>query len=112
MYTFPSRSGQSLSLRPENTACKIMKMKRHIVSITKLVTTSNLWNFFLAAIVRAVLSRNLLHQERKPLKLYYCGPMFRYERPQKGRYRQFNQFGMDSTSFDCAIIGSMLFWVP
>ncbi|MDS4071890.1 MAG: histidine--tRNA ligase [Defluviicoccus sp.] len=65
MYTFQDRSGESLTLRPENTA----------------------------GIVRAFLSNNLTQQ--LPLKVFYRGPMFRYERPQKGRLRQFHQIGVE-----------------
>ncbi len=65
MYTFQDRSGESLTLRPENTA----------------------------GIVRAFLSNNLTQQ--LPVKVFYRGPMFRYERPQKGRLRQFHQIGVE-----------------
>jgi histidyl-tRNA synthetase len=65
MYTFDDRAGRSLTLRPELTA----------------------------PCVRAVLEHNLL--QTLPLKLYYRGPFFRYERPQKGRYRQAHQFGVE-----------------
>ncbi len=65
MYTFEDRSGDSLTLRPEGTA----------------------------SVVRSVLSESLLRD--LPLKLFYSGPMFRHERPQKGRYRQFTQFGVE-----------------
>ncbi|MFZ1413129.1 MAG: histidine--tRNA ligase [Defluviicoccus sp.] len=65
MYTFIDRSGESLTLRPENTA----------------------------GIVRAFISNNLTQQ--LPLKVFYRGPMFRYERPQKGRLRQFHQIGVE-----------------
>ena len=65
MYTFTDRGGASLTLRPENTA----------------------------GVVRAFLSNGLAHQA--PLKLFYRGPMFRYERPQKGRMRQFHQIGVE-----------------
>jgi histidyl-tRNA synthetase len=64
-YTFTDRGGESLTLRPE----------------------------FTAAVVRAFISNGL--QEKLPLKLYYYGPAFRYERPQKGRLRQFHQFGAE-----------------
>ncbi|HPZ65730.1 MAG TPA: histidine--tRNA ligase, partial [Bacillota bacterium] len=66
MYTFHDRSGRSLTLRPEGTA----------------------------AVVRAYLE-NGLHEKPHPVKLYYFGPMFRYDRPQAGRYRQFHQFGLE-----------------
>lgn len=65
MYTFTDRGGDSLTLRPENTA----------------------------AVARAVVSNGLL--QSLPLKLFYAGPMFRYERPQKGRLRQFHQIGIE-----------------
>jgi histidyl-tRNA synthetase len=67
MYTFTSRSGESVTLRPEGTA----------------------------AVVRAYLELNLRAQRPSPLKLWYLGPMFRYERPQKGRQRQFHQVGVE-----------------
>lgn len=64
-YTFKDRSDESLTLRPEGTA----------------------------GIARAFISEGLA--QKIPLKLYYCGPMFRYERPQKGRLRQFHQIGVE-----------------
>lgn len=66
MYTFDDRNGDSLSLRPENTA----------------------------SVVRAVLESGIVNDQL--LRLWYCGPMFRHERPQKGRYRQFQQFGAET----------------
>lgn len=65
MYTFADRNGDLITLRPENTA----------------------------GIVRAFLSNGL--GQRLPLRAYYQGPMFRYERPQKGRLRQFHQVGVE-----------------
>ena len=65
MYTFEDKGGDSLTLRPEGTA----------------------------GIARAMLSGGLLNQI--PLKWYYSGPMFRHERPQKGRLRQFHQVGVE-----------------
>jgi histidyl-tRNA synthetase len=65
MYTLKDRGGEDLSLRPENTA----------------------------GVVRAVLSNGLT--QATPLKFFYTGPMFRYERPQKGRFRQFHQIGVE-----------------
>jgi histidyl-tRNA synthetase len=65
MYSFEDRNGDSLSLRPEGTA----------------------------GIVRAVLQNGLLYGQ--PLRLWYQGPMFRHERPQKGRTRQFHQIGAE-----------------
>lgn len=64
-YTFNDRSNESLTLRPEGTA----------------------------GIARSFISEGLA--QKIPLKLYYCGPMFRYERPQKGRLRQFHQIGIE-----------------
>ena len=66
MYTFEDRGGESLSLRPEGTA----------------------------GAVRAGIEHGLLHNATQ--RLWYTGPMFRYERPQKGRYRQFHQFGVEA----------------
>lgn len=66
MYTFSDRNDESLSLRPEGTA----------------------------GCVRAALEHGLLHNQIQ--KLWYAGPMFRYERPQKGRYRQFYQLGVET----------------
>ncbi len=66
MYTFDDRGGRSLTLRPEGTA----------------------------PVVRALVDRGLRGQPL-PLKLFYLGPYFRYERPQKGRYRQFHQIGAE-----------------
>lgn len=64
-YTFHDRGGEELTLRPEGTA----------------------------GVVRAVISNGLTQQ--LPLKFFYTGPMFRYDRPQKGRYRQFDQIGLE-----------------
>ena len=65
MYSFVDRGGEEITLRPENTA----------------------------GVVRAVLSDGLL--QSVPVKFFYTGPMFRYERPQKGRFRQFHQIGVE-----------------
>ena len=65
MYSFEDRSGDHLSLRPEGTA----------------------------GCVRAVLEHNLAYNQEQ--RLWYMGPMFRHERPQKGRYRQFHQMGVE-----------------
>jgi histidyl-tRNA synthetase len=65
MYTFADRGGESLTLRPENTA----------------------------GICRALVTGGLT--QSLPQKVFYAGPMFRYERPQKGRYRQFHQIGAE-----------------
>lgn len=64
-YTFLDRGGESLTLRPEGTA----------------------------GVARAFVSEGMA--QNLPLKFYYSGPMFRYERPQKGRYRQFKQLGVE-----------------
>ena len=66
MYTFEDRNGDSLTLRPEGTA----------------------------SCLRACLEHGLLHNQVQ--KLWYLGPMFRHERPQKGRYRQFHQLGVEA----------------
>jgi histidyl-tRNA synthetase len=69
MYTFDDKSGDSVTLRPEATA----------------------------GIVRAGISNGLLHNQQQ--KLWCMGPMFRYERPQKGRYRQFHQIDVEALGF-------------
>ena len=70
MYTFADRGGESLSLRPEATA----------------------------GMVRAGISNGLLYNQRH--KLWTSGPMFRRERPQRGRYRQFHQFDVEAFGYD------------
>ncbi|MCS2611098.1 histidine--tRNA ligase [Halomonas dongshanensis] len=70
MYTFEDRNGDSLTLRPEGTA----------------------------SCVRAAMEHGLLHNQTQ--RLWYQGPMFRHERPQKGRYRQFHQVGVETYGFD------------
>lgn len=79
MYTFADRNGDSLSLRPEGTA----------------------------GCVRAGIEHGLLYNQEQ--RLWYIGPMFRHERPQKGRYRQFHQcgvevFGIDGPDVDAELI--------
>lgn len=79
MYTFADRNGDNLTLRPEGTA----------------------------PCVRAAIQNGLLHNQVQ--RLWYMGPMFRHERPQKGRYRQFHQvgvetFGMASPDLDAELI--------
>ena len=70
MYSFEdSLNGEQLTLRPEGTA----------------------------AAVRAVIEHNLLYEG--PKRLWYTGPMFRHERPQRGRYRQFHQLGIEALGF-------------
>ena len=75
MYTFPDKGGRELTLRPE----------------------------FTAGIMRMVVQNKLYATNELPLKLYYVGPVFRYERPQLGRYRQFNQFGVESIGHNAAL---------
>jgi len=70
MYTFLDRNGDSLTLRPEATA----------------------------SVVRAGITNGLLHNQKQ--KLWTMGPMFRYEKPQKGRYRQFYQFDVEALGFE------------
>lgn len=79
MYTFEDRNGDSLTLRPEGTAC----------------------------CVRACEENGLLYNQTQ--RLWYMGPMFRHERPQKGRYRQFHQvgvetFGMQGPDIDAEVL--------
>jgi len=69
MYTFKDRNDESLTLRPEATA----------------------------GVVRAAISNGLLHNQRH--RLWTAGPMFRYERPQKGRYRQFHQIDVEALGY-------------
>ncbi|AVN60677.1 histidine--tRNA ligase [Mesoplasma entomophilum] len=81
MYEFTDRKGREYVLRPEGTA----------------------------PTVRAIIENKLYIQENLPYKTFYIGPIFRYERPQAGRYRQFNQlgvetFGIDSISHDVELI--------
>jgi histidyl-tRNA synthetase len=71
MYTFPDQGGRSLTLRPEWTA----------------------------GVVRAVVEHGL-DRGQLPVKLWYTGPCFRYERPQSGRYRQFQQMGAEAIGVD------------
>jgi len=70
MYTFLDRNNESLTLRPEATA----------------------------SVVRAGITNGLLHNQRQ--KLWTTGPMFRYEKPQKGRYRQFYQFDVEALGYE------------
>ncbi|MBI3815690.1 MAG: histidine--tRNA ligase [Nitrospinae bacterium] len=84
MYTFPDRGGDSLTLRPEGTA----------------------------SVVRAYVEHNL-YNPPSVVKLYYMGPMFRCERPQAGRYRQFYQigaevFGTENPEIDAEVIGMLM----
>lgn len=67
MYTFTDRGNRSITLRPENTASAVRSYVEH-----------------------------KLYADPAPTKLFYIGPMFRYDRPQAGRYRQFHQFGIEA----------------
>jgi histidyl-tRNA synthetase len=78
MYTFKDRNDESITLRPEGTA----------------------------GTVRAALQHGLLHNQVQ--RLWYKGPMFRYEKPQKGRYRQFDQFGAETFGIATADIDAEL----
>src|SRR5689334_24585293 len=75
MYTFEDRDGSSLTLRPENTA----------------------------SVIRAYIEHRL-DQRPGVQKLYYMGPMFRRERPQKGRYRQFYQIGAEAIGSESPVV--------
>ncbi|MGZ3769828.1 MAG: histidine--tRNA ligase [Bdellovibrio sp.] len=72
-YDFTDRGGDALTLRPEGTA----------------------------GVARAFISEGMM--QNLPLKFYYSGPMFRYERPQKGRYRQFYQLGVECLGYDSPV---------
>ncbi len=79
MYSFDDRlNGEALTLRPENTA----------------------------GVVRAVIEHSLLYDGGR--RLYYMGPMFRHERPQRGRYRQFHQIGAEALGFSGAEVDAEL----
>ncbi|MCP3030418.1 histidine--tRNA ligase [Halobacillus sp. A1] len=82
MYTFEDRGGRSITLRPEGTA----------------------------STVRSFVQNKLFGLPNQPTKLFYIGPMFRYERPQQGRLRQFVQFGIEALgsndpSIDAEVMG-------
>lgn len=81
MYTFEDRNGDKLSLRPEGTA----------------------------SCVRAGIQHGLLHNQVQ--RLWYNGPMFRHERPQKGRYRQFHQFGVEVYGIETSDIDAELIMI-
>lgn len=72
MYTFEDKGHRSVTMRPE----------------------------FTAGMMRLVVQNKMYATNELPLKLFYCGPVFRYERPQLGRYRQFNQFGVEAIGND------------
>jgi histidyl-tRNA synthetase len=71
MYTFTDKGGNLVTMRPEGTA----------------------------SVMRSFIE-NKLYAQDAVAKLYYMGPMFRYERPQKGRYRQFHQIGAEVTGIN------------
>src|SRR5947209_3117345 len=86
MYTFQDRGGRSMTLRPEGTA----------------------------PVVRAYFDAGM-HAGPQPVRLYYIGPFFRYDRPQAGRYRQFHQFGIEAigdagTDLDVEVIALAWRW--
>lgn len=76
MYTFLDKGNRSVTLRPE----------------------------FTAGVMRAIVSNKLYASMDVPLKFFYSGPAFRYERPQLGRYRQFNQFGVEAVGTDSPML--------
>ncbi len=76
MYTFLDKGDRSLTLRPE----------------------------FTAGVMRSIVENKLYATPDLPLKLYYCGPVFRYERPQLGRYREFRQAGIEAVGEDSAYL--------
>ncbi len=76
MYTFLDKGNRSVTLRPE----------------------------FTAGVMRAIVSNKLYASMDTPMKFFYCGPAFRYERPQLGRYRQFNQFGVEAVGYDSPLL--------
>ncbi len=79
MYTFTDKGGNSVTLRPEGTA----------------------------GVMRAYIEHKL-HAQDAVAKLYYLGPMFRYERPQKGRYRQFHQIGAEVTGVNDPLVDAQV----
>lgn len=76
MYTFKDKGDRSLTLRPEGTA----------------------------PVVRSYIENKMQHDVEQPTKLFYLAPMFRYERKQKGRYRQFVQFGVEAIGVEDPLI--------
>lgn len=76
MYTFQDKGDRSLTLRPEGTA----------------------------AVARSYIENKMQHNVEQPVKLFYVAPMFRYERKQKGRYRQFVQFGVEAIGVEDPLI--------
>lgn len=76
MYTFEDKGGRSMTLRPEGTA----------------------------PVVRSYIENKMQHDVNQPIKVFYKEPMFRYERRQKGRYRQFVQFGVEAIGVENPLI--------
>lgn len=76
MYTFKDKGDRSLTLRPEGTA----------------------------SVARSYIENKMQHNVEQPIKLFYIAPMFRYERKQKGRYRQFVQFGVEAIGVEDPLI--------
>ena len=75
MYTFLDKGDRSVTMRPE----------------------------FTAGIIRSIIQNKLYATNELPIKILYCGPAFRYERPQLGRYRQFTQFGVESVGHNSVL---------
>lgn len=84
MYTFTDRGGRSLTLRPEGTA----------------------------SVVRSYVENKMYGDPQQPVKLFYIGPMFRYERPQAGRARQFHQFGVEVIGSDDPSVDAEVISIP
>jgi histidyl-tRNA synthetase len=82
MYTFTDRGDRSLTLRPEGTA----------------------------GVIRSIIEHGM-DRGQLPVKLAYMGPFFRYERPQAGRYRQFNSFGIEAVGVDDPALDAEVIWV-
>jgi histidyl-tRNA synthetase len=82
MFSFKTLGKEEVSLRPEGTA----------------------------GVVRAYVEHGMLNKP-KPVKVFYSGPMFRYDRPQTGRYRQFYQFGLEAFGIDDPIIDAQLIYL-
>ena len=83
MYTFNDRKGRSLTLRPEGTA----------------------------AVVRAAVEKKMFGSGNLPIKIFYIGNMFRYERPQKGRMREFWQLGVEALGCDNPVLDAEIIWM-
>jgi len=83
MYTFKDKKGRSLTLRPEGTA----------------------------AVVRAAVEKKMFGSGNLPIKLFYIGNMFRYERPQKGRMREFWQLGVETLGSDNPVLDAEIIWM-